>query len=88
MDGRRVSVKVTRPGVCFGVAQWIRLELDHATRYENRPIPNAPPNGHWSHVVYRFPKPLPVQAGDVVELLVRSYRTQITVELADQASPY
>jgi Tfp pilus assembly protein PilF len=82
MDGRNLSVTVTRPGICLGVAQWIRLELDDTYRYENRPSNNAPFNGHWSHVVYRFPKPLPVQAGDRVPLLIRHYRTQLTVELA------
>jgi type II protein arginine methyltransferase len=83
MDGRRVSVPVTKAGVCLGVAQWIRLELDNVTRYENRPGPDAPFNGHWTHVVYRFAKPLPVRPGDSVPLLVRHYRTQLTVELAD-----
>jgi Tfp pilus assembly protein PilF len=82
MDGRNLSVTVTRPGICLGVAQWIRLEMDETGRYENRPGPNAPFNGHWTHVVYRFPKPLSVQAGDRVTLLVKHYRTQLTVELA------
>jgi type II protein arginine methyltransferase len=83
MDGRRISVPVTKAGVCLGVAQWIRLELDDTIRYENRPGADAPFNGHWSHVVYRFARPLPVQPGDSVPLLIRHYRTQITVELAD-----
>jgi SAM-dependent methyltransferase len=83
MDGRKISVPVTKAGTCLGVAQWIRLELDETVRYENRPGPDAPFNGHWSHVVYRFAKPLPVQPGDSVPLLIRHYRTQITVELAE-----
>jgi hypothetical protein len=87
MQSHRLEVKVTKSGMCLGVAQWIRLELDWVTAYDNRPLPHMPANGHWSHVLYRFPKPIPVTAGGVVPLLVRHYRTQITVEHADYASP-
>jgi predicted nicotinamide N-methyase len=83
MDSRRIVVPVTKPGLCLGVAQWIRLELDNTIRYENRPGPDAPFNGHWSHIFYRFAKPLPVKPGDTVPLLVKHFRTQFTVELAD-----
>jgi Tfp pilus assembly protein PilF len=83
MDTKKLTVPVTRTGECLGVAQWIRLELDATTRYENRPGPNAPYNGHWVHLTYRFPKPIPLRAGEAVPLVVRHYRTQITVEHAD-----
>ena len=59
------------------------VELDATTRYENRPGPNAPYNGHWVHLTYRFPKPIPVRAGESVPLVVRHYRPQITVEHGD-----
>ena len=88
MDKREHRVRVTRAGICLGVAQWIRLELDATTRYENRPGPNAPFTGHWSHVLYRFQKPLPVSPGDIVNLTVKNYRTQITVERTEETSPY
>ena len=44
----RLAIKATRHGVCVGVAQWIRLELE--TIYENRPTPQADYNGHWTHI--------------------------------------
>jgi type II protein arginine methyltransferase len=84
MASRRVNVEVKKPGVALGVVQWIKLELDAHTRYENRPSPGAPFNGHWTQVVYRFPKPITVSAGDLVPLGVRHYRTQITVDLVEE----
>jgi type II protein arginine methyltransferase len=84
MASRRVNMEVKKPGIALGVVQWIKLELDAHTQYENRPSPNAPFNGHWTQVVYRFPKPISVTPGDLVPLGVRHYRTQITVDLVEE----
>jgi type II protein arginine methyltransferase len=84
MASRRVNVEVRKAGIALGVVQWIKLELDQHTQYENRPSPNAPFNGHWTQVVYRFPKPINVAPGDLIPLNVRHYRTQITVDLVEE----
>jgi len=84
MGSRRVNIEVKKPGIALGIVQWIKLELDAHTQYENRPSPNAPFNGHWTQVVYRFPKPITVTPGDLVPLGVRHYRTQITVDLVEE----
>ena len=81
--GVRLALKATRHGVCVGVAQWIKLELDAQTSYENRPTPQADYNGHWTHIVHRFPKPVPVAPGDIVPVLFRHDRTQIGIDLLD-----
>jgi len=81
--GVRLALKATRHGVCVGIAQWIRLELDAQTTYENRPTPQADYNGHWTHIVHRFPKPVPVAPGDIVPVLFRHDRTQIGIDLLD-----
>jgi type II protein arginine methyltransferase len=81
--GLRLGLKATRHGVCVGVAQWIRLELDAQTTYENKPTPQADYNGHWTHIVHRFPKPVTVAPGDVVPILFRHDRTQIGIDLLD-----
>ena len=70
--------------MALGVVQWIKLELDATTQYENRPSPNAPFNGHWTQVLYRFPKPITVAPGDLVPLRVYHYRTQMTVDLVEE----
>jgi type II protein arginine methyltransferase len=80
---KKLTVRVTAPGLCAGVAQWIRLDLDAEARYENRPAPDADFNGHWSHILYRFPERIAVAPGDLVHLTVRNDRTQISVELAE-----
>ena len=84
MANRRVNIEVRRAGVALGVVQWIKLELDSQTQYENRPSSNAPFNGHWTQVVYRFAKPINVVPGDLIPLIVRHYRTQLTVDLIEE----
>ena len=39
MGGVRLALKATRHGVCVGVAQWIKLELD-ASHRTDRWLPN------------------------------------------------
>jgi hypothetical protein len=84
MAKRPMQVTATKPGLCVGIAQWIRLELDSQTRYENRPAANATHNGHWTHLLHRFPRLVPVQPGDVVSIDVRHERTQVNIDLVDQ----
>ena len=81
--GVRLALKATHHGVCAGVAQWIKLELDAHATYENRPSPNADFNNHWTHIVHRFPRLVAVAPGDVVPVLFRHDRSQIGIELLE-----
>lgn len=81
--GVRLALNATRHGVCVGVAQWIKLNLDAQTTYENRPTGQAEYNGHWTHIVHRFPRPVTVAPGDIVPVLFRHDRTQIGIDLLD-----
>ena len=81
-DRRTLSIEATRSGRCIGIAQWLWLQLDEETTYENRPRESAGANG-WMHVFYRFHEPLELVAGDRVDLLASHSRTALTVELAN-----
>ena len=83
-ERRRFEVEATGAGRCVGVAQWIRLDLDADTVYENRPTPDAGANG-WMHVVYRFARPITVAAGDRVPLVASHNRTSLTIGLDEAA---
>ena len=81
-ERRDLVVTATRAGRCVGVAQWLKLKLDAETTYENRPVEDAGANG-WMHVLYRFSRPLDLEAGDQVRLTAGHSRTSMTVALAD-----
>src|SRR5215471_1840339 len=84
MGGVRLALKATRHGVCVGIAQWIKLELDSQTKYENRPAPQSTEfNGHWTHIIHRFPRLITVAPGDVIPVLFRHDRSQIGIDLLE-----
>jgi len=77
------AVEATLSGPCAGVLQWLRLELDSETRYENRPAPDAEFCGHWTHMLHRFPQLMPVRAGELVPVMFRHDRAQISLNLIE-----
>lgn len=60
-----VPVPVTRSGRCYGVLQWISLELAPGITYDNHPRTTE---SVWNKVLYAFPEPLDVVTGDVVNV--------------------
>jgi type II protein arginine methyltransferase len=82
-EKRVFDVVATKPGRCFGVAQWLRLDLIEGLTYENRPNPNATIDG-WGHILHRFAKPIDLKAGDHVRLSVQhNCRTLLIWDLRD-----
>lgn len=71
----RVPVPVTADGRCLGVLQWIRLEMDAHTVFENDPADRQPVSG-WQPVVYLFDAPVTVRAGQTVTLQAWHNRNQ------------
>lgn len=78
---RTLTVTATRDGRCVGAAQWLRLDLDSKTTYENRPKVGAGPNG-WMHVLYRFRNPIELKSGDELRLVACHNRTAMSLALA------
>jgi type II protein arginine methyltransferase len=83
-ERRTTQVEATTQGRCVGIAQWIHLDLDGRTTYDNRPTEGAGSNG-WMHVVHRFARPVDVAPGDVVMLALSHNRTNIAVGLDEAA---
>lgn len=76
---RIITVPVTRSGAASALVQWIRLELDDATQYQNRPVARLQAENHWTQILHRFPKPLHVESGSNARLIARHNRQQISV---------
>jgi hypothetical protein len=84
MQGREIVIPATRSGICYGVAQWIRLDLDDITQYSNRPVPDGQ-NTHWPNIIYRFPQPVAVSTGEALRIRARHDRSEINVDLIGRA---
>jgi len=77
---RAFEVEAIAAGRCVAVAQWLRLELDAETTYENRPHGDAAANG-WMHVVYRLARPVDLRRGDRLRLTAAHNKIEMTVGL-------
>jgi len=83
MGNHPLAVTITKSGVAVGLVQWIHLDLDGATDYENRPSFGPHGESHWTQILHRFPRPLAVEAGGTVRLVVHHNRQQISVDLVE-----
>ena len=68
-EHRMIEVKASRSGLCLGVVQWLRIELDDVSTFENRP--DTPPEftSGWLHSLYSFAPPVEIKAGQTVRLI-------------------
>jgi type II protein arginine methyltransferase len=64
-------------GPVNGIAQWIALQLDDVTRYENRPAPGA--NSCWAALFYPFPATVDTVAGQQIRIFGSHDRQSLTI---------
>jgi type II protein arginine methyltransferase len=78
---QELTVTATERGVCQGVLQWLRLELDDENDYEVLPGAADSTLGarHWTPVWYPFTEALTVEPGQRVALRVSHNRTGLSV---------
>ncbi|MBF0305997.1 MAG: 50S ribosomal protein L11 methyltransferase, partial [Alphaproteobacteria bacterium] len=75
---RALTLTATRSGLCQGVAQWIRLDLDDQATYENRPGQTGKDSG-WTHYLHFFPRPRRIEAGEVIRLDAEHDRLSVDI---------
>ncbi len=77
-----VRLTATRRGVCQGVAQWLRLELDDERFYEHAPgTADVAAGRHWAPIWYPLEAPVTLDAGQTLTFSVTSNRVGVRVEL-------
>lgn len=61
---KSLRVPIKSPGRCYGIIQWIRLQMDKNIVFENHPSEKSPVS-NWQHCAYIFPEPVDVKPGQV-----------------------
>lgn len=74
---RAVSSHRSVGGPVNGIAQWIALELDEVTRYENRPAPGA--NSCWTALFYPFAASIDTVPGQELPIFGSHDRQVLTI---------
>jgi len=75
-----IEIEVTKGGLCYGVIQWIRLELGEGIRFENHPSRRRQVS-NWQHTIYGFDEPVRFNEGSVVSVIAMHDRSRPWFEL-------
>jgi tetratricopeptide (TPR) repeat protein len=60
-----LEISAKDEGLCYGVIQWIRMEFDEKTTFENHPSQNKSIS-NWERTVFCFDEPVYVKLGSVL----------------------
>lgn len=72
-ERRTLRLPVRKAGRCHGIVQWLRIDMDGRTTFENHPLaPNAASG--WQQCLYRFERPVDVRAGQVATVVAAHNR--------------
>jgi Tfp pilus assembly protein PilF len=66
---RVMEARVTRRGLCLGVVQWLKVELDEQTTFENPPTAKGEITSGWLHSLYTFAPPVQVETGQTLRFV-------------------
>jgi tetratricopeptide (TPR) repeat protein len=81
-----MEITTRKGGLCYGVIQWIRIELGKGVRFENHPSRRRPVS-NWQHTIYGFDEPIYLNEGSVVSVTAMHDRSRPWFELASEAQP-
>jgi type II protein arginine methyltransferase len=74
---RAVSIPVIASGTAVGVVQWMHVDLIDDVVFANHP--DGYHDGGWLQVLHVLPRPMPVEAGSAVDLLLGHDRSTLIV---------
>ncbi len=80
-EKKRLRIATTGGGLCYGIIQWIRIELSAGVQFENHPS-RVRPVSNWQHTIYGFDEPVHLDAGAVVSITAAHDRKRPWFDLA------
>jgi Tfp pilus assembly protein PilF len=78
-----VDLPVTRSGLCLGVVQWLHVQLDEVTIFENPPGGDPTVPTGWVHLLHTFAPPVQVEVGQKVRVVAGHSNQYPYFQLAD-----
>ncbi len=73
-EKKTIELPIKSSGLCYGIIQWIRLEMTKEIVYENHPSESSEIS-HWQHMAYLFVEPIQIKNGDTAILSASHNRT-------------
>lgn len=76
-----VGIKVMADGIATGIVQWMHVDLAEGITFSNHPDHYI--DGGWLQVLHPFPEPIPVKAGDTINIAVGHDRVTLILRPLD-----
>lgn len=67
-DLQALRITVVADGTAAGIVQWMHVDLAEGISFDNHP--DGYTDGGWLQVLHTFPEPIPVKAGDTLDIAV------------------
>ena len=80
-ETKLLTIDTRKPGLCYGVIQWIRIEFGQNAHLENHSSQRHAIS-NWESVIYRFDEPVDLEEHSVVSLAAAHDRLRPWFELA------
>ena len=74
-QSKTLRIPISRTGKAYGLVKWILLQFTENLVYENKP----PLESCWTPILHIFPKPIPVEKGQLLPLCVTHNQKTITI---------
>lgn len=78
-----MPIKVAKNRGAVGIVQWMSVDLADRVAFSNHP--DAQSDGGWPQVLHTFPQPIPVSAGEQLDVMVGHDRRSLIVTPAPGA---
>lgn len=72
-----LAIRATADGEAIGIVQWMRIDLAEGIAFTNHPDDYR--DGGWLQVLHRFTRPIPVKAGQTLDMAVGHDRTTLII---------
>ena len=72
-ENKKIEIKATNNGKCYGVIQWIKLGMQDGLKFENNPLIKNIAVA-WEPVLYLFDEPIELKIGKKISLICKHDR--------------
>ncbi len=79
-ESKQIQVRILRSGICYGLIQWLKIELDADNHFENHPLERNIASG-WQHSIFRPASPIAFKAGEIALVNVSHNRNCLWMNL-------
>lgn len=80
-ESKRLEIAATRAGRCYGLIQWIRIDMAEGVRFENHPSQRRA-LANWQHATFGFDEPIELAEGRRVAIAATHDRARPWFALA------